>query len=55
MTDSILSERRGSTAWLTLNRPQIHNAFDDALIAALTDALAAADADPAVRTVVLTG
>ena len=55
MTDSILSERRGSTAWLTLNRPQIHNAFDDALIAALTDALAAADADPAVRTVVLSG
>ena len=55
MTDSILSERRGTVAWLTLNRPQIHNAFDDALIAALTDALAAADADPAVRAVVLSG
>lgn len=55
MTDSILSERRGAVAWLTLNRPQIHNAFDDELIAALTDALAAADADPAVRAVVLSG
>ena len=55
MTDSILSERRGTVAWLTLNRPQIHNAFDDALIAALTDALAQADADPAVRAVVLSG
>ncbi len=55
MTDSILSERRGATAWLTLNRPQVHNAFDDGLIAALTDALATADADPAVRCVVLTG
>ena len=55
MTDSILSERRGSAAWLTLNRPQIHNAFDDALIAALTDTLAQADADPAVRAVVLSG
>ncbi|HZY32349.1 MAG TPA: enoyl-CoA hydratase-related protein, partial [Rhodanobacter sp.] len=55
MTDSILSERRGTVAWLTLNRPQIHNAFDDTLIAALTDALAAADADPAVRAVVLSG
>ncbi|WP_426702576.1 enoyl-CoA hydratase-related protein [Rhodanobacter sp. Col0626] len=55
MTDSILSERRGAVAWLTLNRPQIHNAFDDTLIAALTEALAAADADPAVRAVVLTG
>ena len=55
MTDSILSERRGAVAWLSLNRPQIHNAFDDALIAALTDALAQADADPAVRAVVLSG
>ena len=55
MTDSILSERRGAVAWLTLNRPQIHNAFDDTLIAALTDALAQADADPAVRVVVLSG
>jgi methylglutaconyl-CoA hydratase len=55
MTDSILSERRGAVAWLTLNRPQIHNAFDDALIAALTEALAQADADPAVRAVVLSG
>ncbi|UJJ58937.1 enoyl-CoA hydratase-related protein [Rhodanobacter denitrificans] len=55
MTDSIRSERRGATAWLTLNRPQVHNAFDDDLIAALTEALAAADADPAVRCVVLTG
>ncbi len=55
MTDSVLCERRGATAWLTLNRPQLHNAFDDTLIAALTDALEKADADPAVRNVVLSG
>ncbi|MFA6231651.1 MAG: enoyl-CoA hydratase/isomerase family protein [Rhodanobacter sp.] len=55
MTDSILSERRGAIAWLSLNRPKIHNAFDDSLIAALTTALEQADADPAVRAVVLTG
>ena len=55
MIDSILSERRGAVVWLTLNRPQVHNAFDDALIAALADALVAADVDPAVRAVVLTG
>ncbi|MGN6707576.1 MAG: enoyl-CoA hydratase-related protein [Rhodanobacter sp.] len=55
MTDSILNERRGAVAWLILNRPQVHNAFDDNLIAALTDALAQADADPAVRCVVLSG
>ncbi len=55
MTDSILNERRGAVAWLTLNRPQIHNAFDDALIAALTEALQQADADPQVRALVLSG
>jgi methylglutaconyl-CoA hydratase len=55
MTDSVLCERRGGAAWLILNRPQVHNAFDDTLIAALTDALEGVDADPAVHRVVLTG
>ena len=55
MTDSVLYERRGSSAWITLNRPQVHNAFDDGLIAALTAAFERADADPDVRAVVLTG
>ena len=55
MTHSILSEHRGAIAWLTLNRPQIHNAFDDVLIAELTQALVLADADPAVHAVVLSG
>jgi methylglutaconyl-CoA hydratase len=55
MTDPILCERRGATAWLSLNRPRVHNAFDDELIAELTAALAQADADPAVRQVVLSG
>ena len=42
MTDSVLCERRGAVAWLTLNRAPIHNAFDDGLIAELTAALEAA-------------
>ena len=42
-------------ATVTLNRPAIHNAFDDALIAALTAALRRLEADAAVRAVVLTG
>ena len=42
-------------ARIALNRPQVHNAFDDALIAELTKALAAFDADPALRAVILTG
>ena len=40
---------------LRLNRPDVHNAFDDRLIAELTAALHAAGEDPSVRVVVLTG
>lgn len=46
-------ETGGGVARLTLNRPEIHNAFDDDLIARLTDALRQVEADPAVRAVVL--
>ena len=42
-------------ATLTLNRPQIHNAFDDTLVAQLSDALRVLEADGAVRVVLLTG
>ncbi|MBM3560344.1 MAG: gamma-carboxygeranoyl-CoA hydratase, partial [Alphaproteobacteria bacterium] len=42
MSDILIREvdSRG-VATLTLNRPELHNAFDDALIAALHDAFAA--------------
>jgi methylglutaconyl-CoA hydratase len=40
-------------ATVTLDRPDIHNAFDDAMIAALTGALHDLAADAAVRVVVL--
>ncbi|MEO6925735.1 MAG: enoyl-CoA hydratase-related protein [Rhodanobacter sp.] len=55
MHESVLITRHGSAAEITLNRPQIHNAFDDTLIAALTEALLEADGDPSVRAVVLGG
>jgi methylglutaconyl-CoA hydratase len=42
-------------ATLTLARPAVHNAFDDALIAELTDALRELEDDARVRVVVLTG
>jgi methylglutaconyl-CoA hydratase len=48
-------ETKGSVARVTLDRPEIRNAFDDALIAALTQALRALDADDKVRAVVLAG
>lgn len=40
---------------LTLARPEVHNAFDDALIAELTARLEAAGSDELVRIVVLAG
>jgi methylglutaconyl-CoA hydratase len=48
-------EEQGRVRRITLNRPDIHNAFDAALIAELTDALARIVADPGIRAVVLTG
>lgn len=52
---TIALQTRDSARWITLDRPQVHNAFDSALIAELTEALQHADADAEVRTVVLTG
>ncbi len=48
-------ERRDAALWLTIDRPERRNALTPAAIAGLIDGLAAADADPAVRVVVLTG
>jgi methylglutaconyl-CoA hydratase len=40
---------------ITMNRPDVHNAFDDKQIARFIAALEAAAADPAVRVVVIAG
>jgi methylglutaconyl-CoA hydratase len=55
MASSIQIADHGSVRRIALNRPQVHNAFDDGLIAELTEALQQAGADSAVRAVVLTG
>ena len=51
----VLSRREGAVATLTLNRPEVLNAIDDALPRALRDAVEAANADPAVKVIVLEG
>jgi methylglutaconyl-CoA hydratase len=51
--DLVLQQIDGGVGRLTLNRPDKHNAFDDALIAQLTAALLSLEADRRVRTVVL--
>jgi methylglutaconyl-CoA hydratase len=53
--DHLLTGRRGAVGVITLNRPEIRNAFDDALIASLTAALREMDADSSVRAVLLAG
>ena len=55
MTAPIDLQRRGSVAWLFLARPEVHNAFDAALIAALIETLDALAADDGVRALVLSG
>lgn len=52
---AIRIDRAGSTATVMLARPRVHNAFDDELIAELTEALESLDGDHGVRAVVLTG
>ena len=52
---NILVERQDGVGRITLNRPEVRNAFDDALIAALAKAFAELDADKNVRAVVLAG
>lgn len=50
---SLLIETSGAVTALTLDRPEVHNAFDEALIAALTAAFTEAGTDDKVRAVVL--
>lgn len=50
---NLLIDRNGPLATVTLNRPDVRNAFDDALIVALTDAFATLGRDEAIRAVVL--
>ena len=48
-------EAKGGIARITLNRPEVRNAFDDALIATLTRAFVEVGNDKSVRVVVLGG
>ena len=41
MSTSLAIDHQGPVGIVTLNRPERHNAFDDALIAELTEALRA--------------
>jgi methylglutaconyl-CoA hydratase len=54
MTNASLAvEHQGPLGIITMNRPERHNAFDDAIIQELTTALRAMEAEDAVRIVIL--
>jgi methylglutaconyl-CoA hydratase len=55
MMAAISIDRQGATVSVRLARGKVHNAFDDALIGELTEALEQIDQDDGVRAVVLTG
>jgi len=55
MPEALTVTREGPVARLRLDRPELHNAFDAALISALTDALGQLAEDTQLRVVVLEG
>ncbi|MGH7818356.1 MAG: enoyl-CoA hydratase-related protein [Candidatus Binatia bacterium] len=48
-------ERKGTAAWIVLDRPEVRNALSAALMKEAADALARSLGDPAVRSIVVTG
>lgn len=55
MTHCLQIERKGRAAFLTLNRPESRNAFDEALMEAVTGFFKSAAKDKSLRAVVLKG
>ena len=55
MYQTLEIEMQGKVATIWMNRPDVHNAFDEALIKELTAACKALDGDDAVRVVILAG
>lgn len=55
MGDVVLRERIGAVERLWLNRPEVENALNDAIYAALTKAFREVSQDPSVGAVIVTG
>ncbi|MSP78907.1 MAG: enoyl-CoA hydratase/isomerase family protein [Dehalococcoidia bacterium] len=53
--DDVLYRTKDGAAWIALNRPDVLNAISKNVLRLLYKALERADADPAVRVVILTG
>jgi len=55
MSENLIVEKRNTVAIVTLNRPEVRNAFDDVLIADLTRVFQEIERDDGVRVMVLAG
>jgi len=54
-TDEVVVEDRGSVRVLRINRPEARNALNEAVLVGIGGGIEAADRDPAVRAIVITG
>jgi len=55
VAEVVLTQARGQAVQITINRPDRHNAINEALCAGLAAAIDAAESDRTVRAIVLTG
>lgn len=55
MSSALAIERQGPIGLVTMNRPERHNAFDDAIIAEMTETFRSMEAEDGIRVVVLSG
>ncbi len=54
-TPELLVEQRDAVLWLTINREERRNAMSHAVLAAMAQAIAAAQGDRSIRAIVITG
>ncbi len=51
----LVIDTRNATRWITLNRPRVHNAMNEAAVRACRAAVEAAAAEPGIRALVIVG
>jgi enoyl-CoA hydratase len=55
VSDELVRERRGNVLVVRINRPEARNALNGPVMAGIGSAVKAAESDPAIRAIVLTG
>lgn len=51
----VICDRQGEVAFIRMNRPEVHNAFNDGMILEMTDLFRELSTDDAIRVIVLAG